>query len=140
MIDNLQERKVKNLDYSSKYFSAEIEEWKHGSWYHEVMLTAKNLQDLLNKVKHLCQVSFDQNIPNNAPSNEFWVGAVSYDMVQWTQPIFVENRPKGKILMAMWQIDKCIINTIETTNLEIGSDELWRPQTSHCPNRLNNTN
>lgn len=117
-----------NLDYSSKYFSAEIEEWKHGSWYHEVMLTAENLQDLLNKVKHLYpQVSFNQNIPNNAPSNEFWVGAVSYDMVQWTQPIFVENRPKeGKILMAMWQIDKCIINTIETRqNLAIGSDELW---------------
>ena len=48
-------------------------------------------------------------------------------MVQWTQPIFVENRPReGKILMAMWQIDKCIINTIETRqNLAIGSDELW---------------
>ena len=28
------------LDYSKKNFSAEIEEWKHGSWYHEVTLTA----------------------------------------------------------------------------------------------------
>lgn len=122
-----QESKV-ILDYSSKNFSAEIEEWKHGSWYHEVSLIAENLQDLLNKIKRLYpQVNFGQNIAHNAPSNEFWVGAVSYDMVQWTQPIFIENRPKqGKILMAMWQIDKCIINTIETDhNLAVGADKMW---------------
>ena len=30
---------------------AEVEEWKHGSWYHSVTLVASDIADLLNKLQ-----------------------------------------------------------------------------------------
>ena len=41
------------IDYDKLNFTAEIEEWKHGCWYHANIISAKSLADLFNKLTEL---------------------------------------------------------------------------------------
>ena len=86
---------------------AEVEEWKHGSWYHSVTLRATDLGDLFFKLQaetpdtpFVCAPSV------GLPGGPFWSGALAYDLVQWTQPIRLQNPPdEGNLLAVLWRID-----------------------------------
>lgn len=86
---------------------AEVEEWKHGSWYHSVTLRAIDLGDLFFKLQaetpntpFVCAPSV------GLPGGPFWSGALAYDLVQWTQPIRLQHLPdEGNLLAVLWRID-----------------------------------
>ena len=86
---------------------AEVEEWKHGSWYHSVTLRATDLGDLFFKLQaetpdtpFVCAPSV------GLPGGPFWSGALAYDLVQWTQPIRLQHPPdEGNLLAVLWRID-----------------------------------
>ena len=71
--------------------TAEVEEWKHGCWYHSNIISAPTLGELLNKLKQLTPQYEFINAQENLPNGAFWAGSISYDMIQWTQPISLEK-------------------------------------------------
>ena len=86
---------------------AEVEEWKHGSWYHSVTLVASDIADLLNKLQPITSPEpFDKPGCKGMASGPFWSGAMAYDMMQWTQPLLLQKPPReGTILSVMWLIE-----------------------------------
>jgi len=54
-------------------FVAELEEWKHGCWYHSTSIFASSLSELLTKLKtHTPNENFE-TLPNPAlPQRPFW--------------------------------------------------------------------
>ena len=90
---------------------AEVEEWKHGSWYHRVRLRAKNLGDMMEKLQPLTSKElFQQTLPDGCPQRPFWSGALAYDLVQWTQPIRLQHPPEeGALLAVLWYVDNGVV-------------------------------
>ena len=86
---------------------AEVEEWKHGSWYHSVTLRATNLGDLFFKLQaETPDIPFVCAPSVGLPGGPFWSGALAYDLVQWTQPIRLQHPPdEGNLLAVLWRID-----------------------------------
>jgi anthranilate synthase/aminodeoxychorismate synthase-like glutamine amidotransferase len=86
---------------------AEVEEWKHGSWYHSVTLRATNLGDLFFKLQaETPDIPFVCAPLVGLPGGPFWSGALAYDLVQWTQPIRLQHPPdEGNLLAVLWRID-----------------------------------
>ena len=50
--NNAMEGKIE-LVSKKPVLTAEVEEWKHGCWYHSNIISASNLGELLNKLKQL---------------------------------------------------------------------------------------
>ena len=84
--NNALEGRIHILD-EKPILTAEVEEWKHGCWYHRNIISASSLGDLMNKLKHLTPSEKLNPESHNLPSGAFWAGSIAYDMVQWTQPI-----------------------------------------------------
>ena len=107
---------------------AEVEEWKHGSWYHSVTLIASSVGDLLNKLQPITSPEpFDKPGCNGMASVPFWSGAMAYDMMQWTQPLLLQNPPQeGTLLSVMWLIEGGIFHDRHSDELDIfGADSPW---------------
>lgn len=107
---------------------AEVEEWKHGSWYHSVRLRAKNLGDMMEKLQPLTsQDGFQQTLPNGCPQRPFWSGALAYDLVQWTQPIRLQHPPdEGALLAVLWYVDNGVVEDRHTGDvISFGQDLNW---------------
>jgi len=89
---------------------AEVEEWKHGSWYHSVTLRATDLGDLMKKLG--AQTPTDPFLNPHAssfPMAPFWCGGLAYDLVQWTQPLLLQHPPpEGALLAVLW----CVTNGV----------------------------
>ena len=51
--------------------TAEIEEWKHGCWYHSNIISAQGLGDLLNKLKQLTPNVEFLDTQSHLPSGAF---------------------------------------------------------------------
>ena len=107
---------------------AEVEEWKHGSWYHSVTLRALNIEDLLGKLKAETPIhSFDQPHQSSFPNQPFWTGALAYDLVQWTQPLRLQHPPaEGALLAVLWLITDGVVQHHATGDITVfGNDEMW---------------
>ena len=105
-----------------------MEEWKHGSWYHSVTLRATDLGDLFVKLQaETSGTPFVQAPSVGLPNGPFWSGALAYDLVQWTQPIQLQNPPdEGALLAVLWRVDGGI--TVDHDNDEanvFGNDLDW---------------
>ena len=71
-----------------KPFVAQVEEWKHGCWYHSTSIFAQSLSELLEKLRPLTPEGCFDSVPKSSlPQRPFWAGAFAYDMVQWTRPL-----------------------------------------------------
>jgi len=115
--------------------TAEVEEWKHGSWYHEVTLQARDLEDLMLKLKPLTpNESFVQPHGMSIPERPFWAGALAYDMVQWTQPIRLQYPPKeGALLVVMWLIETgVLVDQASQKTTVFGQDSAWVERAENC--------
>ena len=86
---------------------AEVEAWKHGSWYHSVTLHADNLEDLMIKLKpETSAAPFHVQHGAVFPERPFWCGALAYDLLQWTQPLRLQHPPEvGALLAVLWCVD-----------------------------------
>tara|TARA_B100000700_G_scaffold330525_1_gene457218 strand:+ start:2254 stop:4206 length:1953 start_codon:yes stop_codon:yes gene_type:complete len=52
------------------------------------------------------------------PQGSVWAGALSYDLVQWTQPISLQHPPsEGEILGILWLVDKWIEDEVRFPDL-----------------------
>ena len=124
--NNALEGKI-NLISKKPNFTAEVEEWKHGCWYHRNIISAASLGDLMNKLKQLTpEINFLKGLHNH-PTGPFWAGAIAYDMVQWTQPILLEKTPAtGDVVAVFWLIENFIIHNIASDKYTVyGLNELW---------------
>ena len=113
----------------------EIEEWKHGSWYHSNKIFCEDLPTLLEK---LGDYSGDEiaDIGDIGPQRSFWVTSLSYDLVQFTQPIKLQNKPnQDNLLGIFWLIENWIIE--ESNGLSaFGLDKDWVRKTTEVIENL----
>ena len=111
------------LNYQKLPFTAELEEWRHGCWYHSNSITANDLSDLFEQLKVLTPNQEFENEPKEFnPNKPFWAGSFAYDMVQWTQPISLQNLPKeGELLAVLWLVDKYISQSKNTDDFQVFS-------------------
>ena len=74
-------------DARDELLKAEVEEWKHGSWYHSVTLRAMNLEDLMEKLKAETSTQpFAKTHDSSFPNRPFWSGGLAYDCLLYTSP------------------------------------------------------
>jgi anthranilate synthase len=104
-----------NLLLKKPQFIAEIEQWRHGCWYHADSIFSDGLDDLFVKLRlHSNNESFVSNSiisDHKLPQRPFWSGGLAYDLLQWTQPIALQNPPKEDSLLAiLWLVDKVVIH------------------------------
>ena len=111
------------LNYQKSPFTAVVEEWRHGCWYHSNSITAIDLADLFEQLKDLTpNQEFDNKPKEFNPNKPFWAGSFAYDMVQWTQPISFQNLPEeNEILAVLWLIDKYISQSKNTDEFQVFS-------------------
>ena len=124
--NNALEGKI-TLNPDNSPITAEIEEWKHGCWYHSDIISANDLGDLLNRLQQLTpDINFQIN-HRELPNGPFWAGAISYDMVQWTQPISLQHIPhENEVLTVLWLVENFVVHAKEQQHYSIfGNDIEW---------------
>ena len=106
---------------------AEVEEWKHGCWYHSNIISATGLGDLLNRLKDITPELNLQTESSCLPKGAFWAGSIAYDMIQWTQPIALTKKPEDNTILAvLWLVEDFVIHNNATDNFSVfGSNEVW---------------
>lgn len=134
-----------NLIIKKAQFIAEIEQWRHGCWYHSDSIFADGLDDLFIKLR---QHSKEENFVSSSvidadglPQRPFWSGGLAYDMLQWTQPIALQNPPQeGAILAVLWLVDKVIIHDKKTQLLDVFSlqGDNWSIEVNNLLNDFKN--
>ncbi len=126
------------LNHDTVPVIGEIEEWKHGSWYHSTKIFCENLPTLLEKLGDYSGEQID-NVNKIGPQRSFWVTSLSYDLVQFTQPIRLQNKPKhGDLLGIFWLIENWVI---EESNCLVahGLNKDWVKKTTDVIENLENT-
>ena len=100
-------------------FVAQVEEWKHGCWYHSTSIFAKSLSELLEKLQsHTPSQEFENAPAKTLPQRPFWAVAFAYDMVQWTQPIQLQHLPKeDELLTILWLVENIVVQGKHTGNI-----------------------
>ena len=86
------------------------------------------MADLFNKLTELTpNVDFLLEGDELLPDGPFWSGAMSYDLVQWTQPLNLTNVPaEGDILAVMWLVEDCIIHSNLSNEFQVlGTNSKW---------------
>ena len=93
-------------------FVAQVEEWKHGCWYHSTSIFAQSLSGLLEKLRPLTpEGCFDSTPDSSLPQRPFWAGAFAYDMVQWTRPLQLQHVPdEGELLTILWLVERIAVH------------------------------
>jgi anthranilate synthase len=109
----------------------EIEEWKHGAWYHLRKHQLDSIGSAMIELKHYSPTTLFDRAPHpKLPSQPFWVSALSYDLVQWTQPIEFQHRPDARTILACFYLVEqgCVYNCLEQnlTVFKIPSSD-WNP-------------
>ena len=107
---------------------ADVEEWKHGSWYHSVTIRAGGLDDLFNQLGDItAKDMFDQTHGGELPQRPFWTGALAYDLVQWTQPLRLQHPPdEGTILAVLWCVEGgVVIDHANHSSTVFGNEAAW---------------
>ena len=110
-------------------FVAQVEEWKHGCWYHATSIFASSISELLTKLQPHTPVENFENLPDaTLPQRPFWAGALAYDMVQWTQPVQLQYLPdEGELLTILWLVERVVIQEKATGIIQKHtlSDDKW---------------
>ncbi|MCH1540276.1 MAG: chorismate-binding protein [Candidatus Poseidonia sp.] len=118
------------LNESNSILRGEVEEWKHGCWYHKVTLLAKNLTDLMSKLQPLSGTDeFSNPVMDEMPKRPFWSGALAYDLVQWTQPLRLQHPPEeGALLAVLWYVERGVIQETSNGNWSVFGTDEWTKQ------------
>ena len=101
-------------------FVAQVEEWKHGCWYHLTSIFAKSLPELLEKLHtHTPKQVFETPPDLSLPQRPFWSGALAYDMVQWTRPLQLQHVPdEGELLVILWLVERMVVHEKSTDSIQ----------------------
>ena len=78
-----------------------LQELSEDGWKVTNLLHAKSMDEMFRSLKP------------HTPKGSQWAGALSYDLVQWTQPISLQHPPReGEILAILWLVDEWIEDEI----------------------------
>ena len=123
------------LHQRPQQFDVIVEEWKHGAWYHKARIQASSLAHTMNELQRYSpKTSFEGEGHQKIPQHPFWVGSLSYDLVQWTQPLEFAFRPKKNSLLACFYLIEhgvvfdCLLDTLHSFKVP---DSNWSPQLSN---------
>ncbi|MGY8698361.1 MAG: chorismate-binding protein [Candidatus Poseidoniales archaeon] len=110
-------------------FVAQVEEWKHGCWYHLTSIFANSLPELLEKLHPHTPKQFFETPPDlSLPQRPFWSGALAYDMVQWTRPLQLQHVPEeGELLVILWLVERMAVHEKSSDLIRCHGlkDDIW---------------
>ena len=118
-------------------FLFEREVWNGAQWELDASATHASLGEGL---RHMCSKSdssFQEDIPDSIPfTGPFWSGALSYDLLQLTQPIRLQHLPdEGELLCVLWEVNRCIVHQKNNDSLIVlSTDSEWDNEVQKCLN------
>ena len=82
------------ISKNKKPMQGALQDFTDQGWKVTNILNSMNLESMLRALKP------------HTPNGSVWAGALSYDLVQWTQPILLQHPPaEGEILAILWLVD-----------------------------------
>ena len=94
------------LQSQKKPMEGSLQSLSDKGWNVTNIINAKTIEEMLRSL-----------IPHT-PKGSVWAGALSYDLVQWTQPISLQNPPvEGEILAILWLVDEWIEEDVRAPEL-----------------------
>ena len=109
-------------------FLFERETWDGMQWQLDASTTTASLADGLRQLCSKSDSNFLGTIPESMPFvGPFWTGALSYDLLQLTQPIRLQHLPEeGELLCVLWEIHHCIVHEKSNDSLVVlSTDPNW---------------
>ena len=116
-------------------FEFQREIWNGEAWEKDRSISDSSLASGMRELCPAGEVSFPSSSPNETPfKNPFWAGALSYDLLQMTQPIRLQNLPeKDNLLCVLWEVNRCIVHHKNENRLIVMStDSEWKMKSEHC--------
>ena len=116
-------------------FRFQREIWNGEAWEEDRSISDSSLASGMRELCPAGEVSFPRSSPNETPfKNPFWAGALSYDLLQMTQPIRLQNLPeKDDLLCVLWEVNRCIVHHKNENRLIVMStDSEWKMKSEHC--------
>ncbi len=114
-------------------FQREI--WNGSEWALETTVSSPSLAIGLRRLCPGSESRFtrppSEKIPFQRP---FWAGALSYDLLQLTQPIRLQHPPEeNELLCILWEIERCVVYEKERNALTVLSvDNEWQKNAEAC--------
>ena len=94
------------LHFNKKPMEGSLQIWSDNGWKVTNILNAKNLEVML------------RSLISHTPKGSVWAGALSYDLVQWTQPISLQHPPEeGEILAVLWLVEEWIEGEVRSPEI-----------------------
>ncbi|MBS84914.1 MAG: hypothetical protein CMA90_07335 [Euryarchaeota archaeon] len=94
------------LHFDKKPMEGSLQIWSDNGWKVTNILNAKNLEVML------------RSLISHTPKGSVWAGALSYDLVQWTQPISLQHPPdEGEILAVLWLVEEWIEGEVRSPEI-----------------------
>lgn len=116
-------------------FVFQLEEWNGTDWVRKTSTSHSTLAEGLRQLCSAHESEFIGTEHDNLPfKNPFWAGALSYDLLQITQPLRLQYPPEeNDLLCVLWQIERCIVHE-KTSNefIVLSIDEDWGRKTKLC--------
>ena len=116
-------------------FTFHREIWDGLCWKPDVSTSSTSLS---NGLRDVCACSNDRFSPHGSENipfiGPFWAGALSYDLVQMTQPLRLQHPPKeDDLLCVLWEIEHCIVHDKDNENLVVlSTDADWKERATRC--------
>ena len=83
------------LENEKKPMHGSLQILTENGWKVTGLISAKSIEEMFRSLK------------SQTPIGSVWAGALSYDLVQWTQPIRLQNPPEeGEILAVLWLVEE----------------------------------
>ena len=94
------------LNFNKKPMEGSLQIWSDNGWKVTNILNAKNLEGMV------------RSLISHTPKGSVWAGALSYDLVQWTQPISLQHPPEeGEILAVLWLVEEWIEGEVRSPEI-----------------------
>ena len=94
------------LHFDKKPMEGSLQIWSDNGWKVTNILNAKKLEVML------------RSLISHTPKGSVWAGALSYDLVQWTQPISLQHPPEeGEILAVLWLVEEWIEGEVRSPEI-----------------------